>query len=155
MSSIESSRVIFEAERQVPMHAHHATNTVAMIGLALGGVFGMAGTFVASPSLRASFWALDGVGLIIAAALLAVKYFRNGHDVVAELHFGRPRCFYVHSQAVPCRSSGAGIDCCGSLRGDLGKNLLGRAGVGYLITLAFFRVSIPGIHIRRVDLDAA
>jgi hypothetical protein len=83
MSSIESSRVIFEAERQVPMHAHHATNTVAMIGLALGGVFGMAGTFVASPSLRASFWALDGVGLIIAAALLAVKYFRNGHDVVA------------------------------------------------------------------------
>ena len=83
MSSIETPQSIFEADRQVPPHAHNATNTVAMIGLALGGVFGMAGTIVASPILRAGCWALDGVGLIVATALLAAKYFREGKDVVS------------------------------------------------------------------------
>jgi hypothetical protein len=54
-----------------------------MTGLALGGVFGMAGTIVASPNLRASCWAVDGVGLIVATALLVVKYFREGQDMVS------------------------------------------------------------------------
>jgi len=54
-----------------------------MTGLALGGVFGMAGTIVASQNLRAACWALDGVGLIVATALLAMKYFRDGQDVVS------------------------------------------------------------------------
>jgi hypothetical protein len=58
-------------------------NIVAALGLALGAVFGMAGTFVAQPNLQALLWAIDGAGLVMAAALLALKYSRMGHDVVA------------------------------------------------------------------------
>ena len=58
-------------------------NIVASVGLALGAVFGMAGTFVAQPNLQAPLWAIDGAGLVMAAALLALKYFRAGNDVVA------------------------------------------------------------------------
>ncbi len=58
-------------------------NFVAAFGLALGAVFGMAGTFVAQPNLQALLWAIDSVGLVTAAALLALKYFRTGDDVVA------------------------------------------------------------------------
>jgi len=56
---------------------------VAGIGLALGGVFGMAGTMVASQNLRAEFWALDATGLIVATSLLALMFFRKGNDCVA------------------------------------------------------------------------
>jgi hypothetical protein len=43
----------------------------------------MAGTFVAQPNIQAVLWALDGAGLVMAAALLTLKYFRTGHDLVA------------------------------------------------------------------------
>jgi hypothetical protein len=56
-------------------------NVVAAIGLALGGVFGMLGTMVAERNLQAAFWAVDGVGLVVATALLALKFFRTGNDL--------------------------------------------------------------------------
>ena len=56
---------------------------IATAGLGLGAVFGLAGTLVESASLRQIFWAIDGVGLIVAAALLTVKFFRRGEDCVA------------------------------------------------------------------------
>jgi hypothetical protein len=56
---------------------------VAAAGLALGAVFGLAGTLVASPHLRATLWAIDGAGLVVAAALLALKFLRKGQDCVA------------------------------------------------------------------------
>src|SRR5579862_8291549 len=56
---------------------------VAAIGLALGGVFGMLGTMVAERNLQAAFWAIDGVGLVVATALLALKFSRTGNDIVA------------------------------------------------------------------------
>lgn len=56
-------------------------NVVAGIGLALGGVFGMIGTMVAERNLQAAFWAVDGVGLVLATALLALKFFRTGNDL--------------------------------------------------------------------------
>jgi hypothetical protein len=59
------------------------TNVAAAIGLALGGVFGMLGTIVAGRNLQAAFWAIDGVGLVVATALLALRFFRKGNDVVA------------------------------------------------------------------------
>jgi hypothetical protein len=43
----------------------------------------MAGTFVADPKLRAVFWGIDGLGLIVATAILALKNFRAGNDSVA------------------------------------------------------------------------
>jgi hypothetical protein len=58
-------------------------NIVAAFGLTLGALFGMAGTLVAQPNLQALLWAIDSAGLVMAAALLALKYFRTGHDLVA------------------------------------------------------------------------
>lgn len=56
---------------------------IAAIGLALGGIFGLAGTLVAQPYLRAACWAIDGTALVVAAAVLSVRYFRKGCDSVA------------------------------------------------------------------------
>ena len=58
-------------------------NIVAVSGLALGGVFGLVGTVVTQQPLRATAWAIDGVGLVVATALLALKFFRKGNDCVA------------------------------------------------------------------------
>lgn len=58
-------------------------DTVAAIGLAIGGAFGLAGTFVASAPLRETLWTIDGVALVVAAALLTMKYQRLGNDLVA------------------------------------------------------------------------
>lgn len=43
----------------------------------------MLGTMVAERNLQAAFWAVDGVGLVVATALLAMRFFRTGNDVVA------------------------------------------------------------------------
>ena len=58
-------------------------NTVAAIGLALGGVFGMLGTMVTDPNLRAAAWGIDSVGLVVATSLLSLKFFRTGADMLA------------------------------------------------------------------------
>jgi hypothetical protein len=58
-------------------------DTVAAIGLAIGGAFGLAGTFVATAPLRETLWAIDGVALVVATALLTMKYQRLGNDCVA------------------------------------------------------------------------
>jgi hypothetical protein len=47
-------------------------------------VFGLAGTFVAQPNLQALLWAIDSAGLVMAAALLALKYFKATADLVAD-----------------------------------------------------------------------
>ncbi|RUW55509.1 MULTISPECIES: hypothetical protein [unclassified Mesorhizobium] len=59
------------------------SDTIASLGLAIGGAFGLAGTFVASASLRETLWTIDGVALVVAAALLTMKYQRLGNDCVA------------------------------------------------------------------------
>jgi hypothetical protein len=58
-------------------------NVLAALGLALGAAFGLAGTVVEQPALRSLFWGIDGAGLVMAACLLAVKYFRRENDLVA------------------------------------------------------------------------
>jgi hypothetical protein len=58
-------------------------NLLAVVGLALGAVFGLAGTMVEQPALRSVFWGIDGAGLVMAASLLALKYFRRANDLVA------------------------------------------------------------------------
>ena len=57
--------------------------TIASTGLFIGGIFGMVGSFAPSASLRGLAWGLDGVGLIVATALLTVYYFRKGYDTIA------------------------------------------------------------------------
>jgi len=56
---------------------------LAATGLAVGAVFGMAGTFAPSASLRGLAWGIDGVGLVMAAALLTLVFYREGQDLVA------------------------------------------------------------------------
>ena len=56
---------------------------VASIGLAIGGALGLAGTFVGSAVLRESLWMVDGVAIVVAAALLTMKYLRQGNEWVA------------------------------------------------------------------------
>ena len=56
---------------------------IAATGLVVGAVFGMAGTFSPSASLRGLAWGLDGIALVVAAALLTIHYFRRGHDLAA------------------------------------------------------------------------
>ena len=58
-------------------------DVVAAIGLGLGAVFGLAGTVVSDASLRQTFWGIDGVGIIVATALLTAKFLRRGDDCVA------------------------------------------------------------------------
>lgn len=56
---------------------------LASVGLAVGGVFGMAGVFVPSASVRGLAWGIDGVGLVMAGALLTLAFYRRGQDLVA------------------------------------------------------------------------
>ena len=65
------------------IHMKNPLNALAVIGLALGGAFGLLGTVVTQSNLRAAAWGIDAVGLIVATALLALKYFRAGSDFVA------------------------------------------------------------------------
>jgi hypothetical protein len=58
-------------------------NVVAIAGLALGGVFGLLGAFVAERNLQSAAWSIDGVGLVVASALLSLKFFRKDNDIVA------------------------------------------------------------------------
>jgi hypothetical protein len=58
-------------------------NRIAALGLLVGAGFGLAGTLVGTPSVQASLWAIDSVGLVIATSLLALKHFRAGADIVA------------------------------------------------------------------------
>jgi hypothetical protein len=51
--------------------------------LAVGAVFGLAGTVVSQASLRQLLWGIDAVGLVVASALLTVRFLRAGHDCVA------------------------------------------------------------------------
>ena len=56
---------------------------LASVGLTMGGVFGMAGTFAPSASLRGLAWGIDGVGLVMAGAVLTLVFYRKGQDLVA------------------------------------------------------------------------
>lgn len=56
---------------------------LACVGLGLGGLLGMAGSFAPSDALRGLAWGIDGVSLVIASALLSVLFYRKGEDLVA------------------------------------------------------------------------
>jgi hypothetical protein len=55
---------------------------IAATCLVAGSILGVIGTFVQPPT-RGLLWALDGFALVVAAALLAVDFFRKGHDLAA------------------------------------------------------------------------
>jgi hypothetical protein len=60
-----------------------AERTLTVIGLALGGVFGLIGTVVTDQHVRSASWGLDAVGVVVGSVLLALRCFRKGNDCVA------------------------------------------------------------------------
>lgn len=58
-------------------------NLLSAFGLALGAIFGIAGTMVAARPLQSMFWAIDGVGLVVATALLAVRFATEDNLIVS------------------------------------------------------------------------
>lgn len=56
---------------------------VAVVGIVLGGVLGMLGAMVPSQNVRTISWAIDGTALVVATSILALMYFRKGHECVA------------------------------------------------------------------------
>jgi hypothetical protein len=55
----------------------------ASVGLAVGGIFGIAGTFAPSSAWRGIAWGIDGLALVMAGALLTIFFYRRGHDLIA------------------------------------------------------------------------
>src|SRR6204780_5948596 len=88
---------------------------LASIGLAVGGVLGMAGTFAPSASLPGLAWGIDGIALVLACSLLAVRFFRMRQDIVAAgfLVFAIGECLLVSGAAMDLVRStpsfGAGV----------------------------------------------
>ena len=62
---------------------NRARDVIAAIGLAIGGAFGMAGTFAHETQVRQLLWTIDGAALVVAFVLLGVRLFRLGYDTVA------------------------------------------------------------------------
>ena len=74
---------VLEAKRELNPPYRRSLDIIAAIGLGFGAVFGLAGTMVSQAPLRQMFWAIDGIGLVVASALLTVKFLRKGNDCVA------------------------------------------------------------------------
>ena len=64
------------------MDGAHITKPAA-VALVVGAALGVAGTFTPSVSLRGLAWGIDGIALVLAAALLCVHHLRQGCELVA------------------------------------------------------------------------
>ncbi len=58
-------------------------SVVAPICLVIGALLGLAGSFAPSTALRGLAWGVDGIALIVAAALLAVHFLQQGNQSLA------------------------------------------------------------------------
>jgi hypothetical protein len=58
-------------------------STIAPVCLVVGALFGLAGSFAPSASLRGLAWGIDGTALIGGAALLAVHCLRKDYPSVS------------------------------------------------------------------------
>ena len=86
-------------------------------GLVIGGLLGMAGSFVPSAELRGIAWGIDGIAIVVGCALLAVHHLRHGNDQLAAgfLVFLAAETLIVSSAAMtleasaPSFGAGAGL----------------------------------------------
>lgn len=58
-------------------------SSIAPLCLVVGAVLGLGGSFAPSASLRGLAWGVDGIALVVAAAVLAIHFVRQGQDTVA------------------------------------------------------------------------
>jgi hypothetical protein len=90
---------------------------VGAAGLVIGGLLGMAGSFVPSADLRGIAWGIDGIAIVVGCALLAVHHLRQGNDQLAAgfLVFLAAETLIVSSSAMtleasaPSFGAGAGL----------------------------------------------
>jgi hypothetical protein len=77
-------------------------------GLIVGAVFGVAGTFVSSASLRGLLWGIDGVALVVATALLTIYHVGRGNHLIAAgfLVFVAGETLILSTAALPISSGG-------------------------------------------------
>lgn len=80
----------------------------APCGLVVGAMFGIAGTFASSASMRGLLWGIDGVALVVAAALLTIYHVNRGNSPVAAgfLIFFAGQILVLATAALPLDSSG-------------------------------------------------
>lgn len=111
---------------------------IASTGLVIGGVLGMAGTSAPSASLRALAWGLDGVGLVVASALLTVYYIRQGQDLVAA-------GFLVFAVGEGLILSGAAVDPVASIPSFGAGASLWAAALALISLPAVFPIPVRGL----------
>jgi len=58
-------------------------SVAAPICLVIGALLGLAGSFAPSPAMRGLAWGIDGIALVVAAAILAVHFLARGHQLPA------------------------------------------------------------------------
>src|SRR6188472_1534758 len=82
--------------------------TSAAIGLIIGGILGLAGSFAPTDSLRLLAWNIDGVGLIIACILLTIYYYRKGDSITGTgfILFAIGECFILASNSINIEEHG-------------------------------------------------
>jgi hypothetical protein len=73
--------------------------------LAVGAGLGMAGTFASQAPLRQLLWAIDETSLIVATALLTIRFLRLGSDLVATGFL-----VFAIGEALQLAGSGAGLE---------------------------------------------
>jgi hypothetical protein len=56
---------------------------IAAIGLIIGAVLGIAGSFAPTASLRGISWGIDGTTIIVGCAIMTVRFLRSGDDMLA------------------------------------------------------------------------
>lgn len=80
---------------------------IAPICLIIGALLGMAGSFAPSASLRGLAWGIDGVALVVAAALLAVYCLHQDYRSAAAgfLVFIAGQALVVSGSAMPLDAS--------------------------------------------------
>ena len=85
----QSTSLPLEAATQsASLHAQIAqtsvrSRTLAVAGLVIGALLGMAGSFAPSAEFRGLAWTVDGVALVVASALLAIHHLRQGNEQLA------------------------------------------------------------------------
>jgi len=80
----------------------------APCGLIVGAVFGVAGTFASSASLRGLLWGIDGVALVVAGALLTIYHVGRGNHLIGTgfLVFVAGETLVLSTAALPLDSGG-------------------------------------------------
>ena len=58
-------------------------SAITPVCLVAGAVLGLGGSFAPSSAMRGLAWGIDGIALVVAAALLAVHFLRRGQETVA------------------------------------------------------------------------